>query len=539
MTSSPSGDVELRVYIEGQEVYDQSFVALSGFDSALLEWIVIPSDIVVAGHATITADDPDIFYFEQDGLNFWIHPQASHMTAFITLTVPTTAGILTKEFYLDVFPIHWRALVDFMPIGVEDGVTTIYTYDVFNRLIGVNGVGVSGNEVDAQYTYRPDGLRINKMVNGNRTTHLWDGANIVEELDNDNNIKDVYIRGIGLIKNGQNQWFLFNARGDVVALTDSTGNVVREYRYDAFGNELNPDPDDTNPWRFTGEYLDIETGTIYLRLRHFNPRIGRFTQTDPLFRTNNSASLNIYTVRQTVNLYVYTVNNPIRFIDPWGLAIGNITLNDGSVVRGTIVNGVTFMPDGSRPPVGSIVQTASGFYMRTIQGGVRVPAPTPFGTPSFAAPNSSGSASSSGNSSRVTTVDHGSFTARSSAFQVTPSTSLTHTGGVNVGASGHVGNINFSPNNTGDIDLSAGLTAASGTISGTMNRYQFRGAVGASLVSGDISGAMNVGPLNIRVTGTARIGLEYGGHIGFQDGFDVGLSAKFFAGSIRITRRNN
>ncbi|MCL2873657.1 MAG: hypothetical protein FWE29_01850, partial [Defluviitaleaceae bacterium] len=71
--TTPPEDVELRVYIDGQEVYDQSFVALSGFDPALLEWIVIPSDIVVAGHATITADDPDIFYFEQDGLNFWIH----------------------------------------------------------------------------------------------------------------------------------------------------------------------------------------------------------------------------------------------------------------------------------------------------------------------------------------------------------------------------------------------------------------------------------------------------------------------------------
>jgi len=128
----------------------------------------------------------------------------------------------------------------------------------------------------------------------------------------------VYIRGIGLIRNGQNQWFLFNARGDVVALTDSTGNVIREYRYDAFGNELDPCDYDTNPWRFTGEYFDIETGNIYLRARFFNPRTGRFTQQDPLFRANNSHGLNVYTIRQTANLYVFVMNNPTRFADPSG-----------------------------------------------------------------------------------------------------------------------------------------------------------------------------------------------------------------------------
>jgi len=115
----------------------------------------------------------------------------------------------------------------------------------------------------------------------------------------------VYIRGIGLIRNGQNQWFLFNARGDVVALTDSTGNVIREYRYDAFGNEFDLDPYDTNPWRFVGEYFDRETGMYYLRARFYNPRTGRFITEDP--------------IRDHLNWYTYCINNPIMFIDPSGL----------------------------------------------------------------------------------------------------------------------------------------------------------------------------------------------------------------------------
>ena len=43
---------------------------------------------------------------------------------------------------------------------------------------------------------------------------------------------------------GRSQWYLFNARGDVIALTDAAGHVIREYRYDAFGNEANPCPFD-------------------------------------------------------------------------------------------------------------------------------------------------------------------------------------------------------------------------------------------------------------------------------------------------------
>ena len=63
-------------------------------------------------------------------------------------------------------------------------------------------------------------------------------------------------------------------------LTNAYGNVTKDYRYDAFGVEQNPDLDDTNMWRYCGEYFDVETGTVYLRARYYDPIIGRFTQQD-------------------------------------------------------------------------------------------------------------------------------------------------------------------------------------------------------------------------------------------------------------------
>jgi len=90
--------------------------------------------------------------------------------------------------------------------------------------------GTSGGSYTIDYTYRPDGLRHSKTVDGVKTTHIWNGANIVLELDNGGNVIDRYVRGLGLIKNGQNQWFNFNAHGDVVGLTNAQGFNVKTYR---------------------------------------------------------------------------------------------------------------------------------------------------------------------------------------------------------------------------------------------------------------------------------------------------------------------
>jgi len=57
--------------------------------------------------------------------------------------------------------------------------------------------------------------------------------------------------------------------------------------------------------------------TYYLRARHFNPRTGRFTQPDPFWNIHNmTGSRNA--VLQSSNLFVYTMNNPVMWVDPSG-----------------------------------------------------------------------------------------------------------------------------------------------------------------------------------------------------------------------------
>ncbi|WP_027399036.1 RHS repeat-associated core domain-containing protein [Anaerovorax odorimutans] len=186
----------------------------------------------------------------------------------------------------------------------------LYSYDGFDRM-----TGVQNSKGRSSYTYRPDGLRLSKTVNGEKTTQVWEGQDITLELNENDEVINRYIRGIGLINSDNNGWYLFNGHGNVVQLTDSTGNVTKEYVYDAFGNEKNIYTNDTNPFRYSGEYFDAETGTVYLRARYYDPVIGRFI-TEDSYTGNSEDPLSL-------NLYTYCKNNPILYTDPSGHSIAD------------------------------------------------------------------------------------------------------------------------------------------------------------------------------------------------------------------------
>jgi RHS repeat-associated protein len=58
---------------------------------------------------------------------------------------------------------------------------------------------------------------------------------------------------------------------------------------------------------YTGRRFDNESGLYYYRARYYWPTIGRFLQTDPIGYADG------------INWYTYVGNNPLVFIDPFGL----------------------------------------------------------------------------------------------------------------------------------------------------------------------------------------------------------------------------
>ena len=121
----------------------------------------------------------------------------------------------------------------------------------------------------------------------------------------------VYAYGHTLISQGNSWYYLYNAHGDVVKYINANGAVLQSYDYDAFGEEADPSTTDANPFRYAGQYFDDETGTYYLRARYYNPGNGRFTQQDAWGYGDPADPLSL-------NLYVYCINNPVKYYDPSG-----------------------------------------------------------------------------------------------------------------------------------------------------------------------------------------------------------------------------
>jgi len=99
-------------------------------------------------------------------------------------------------------------------------------------------------------------------------------------------------------------------------ITDGNNQVVWKWgNDDPFGANL-PEEDPSglgiftyNP-RFAGQYFDKETGLHYNYFRDYDPGTGRYIQSDPIGLAAGP------------NTYAYVLGNPLRWIDPLGLANG-------------------------------------------------------------------------------------------------------------------------------------------------------------------------------------------------------------------------
>jgi len=227
----------------------------------------------------------------------------------------------------------------------------------------------------AAYVYRADGLRNSKVVNGHRTTHVWERGSIILELNGSGAVVNRFSRGVGhLIHSEHHGFYLFNVRTDVIQRVDSNGNILHTYRYDAFGNQLNGSETNTNPFRFAAEYYDWETGFIYLRARFYNPAIGRFISEDPHWDIFNMQS-GTEAILQSGNLFIFVMNNPVMFLDPSGrvaMPIKEALFNAAKWALGALGAGVGIgsLTTATPPPVTSTpIQRNTSSPPTTVIGG--------------------------------------------------------------------------------------------------------------------------------------------------------------------------
>ncbi|MFB6367738.1 RHS repeat-associated core domain-containing protein [Paenibacillus elgii] len=188
-----------------------------------------------------------------------------------------------------------------------------YRYDERNRLVQVT----TDDGKNVSYRYNGDGLLYERTENGQTVRYYYDGANVIAEGTVTNGsaaLKARYIRGNGLAARadagGNKTYYLQNGHGDVVGLTDSSGNILNQYTYDIWGNPLTIKEQVPQPFRYSGEFWDNSAHLQYLRARWYDPSAGRFMNQDT-YEGDISNPLSL-------NLYTYVHNNPLRYTDPSG-----------------------------------------------------------------------------------------------------------------------------------------------------------------------------------------------------------------------------
>lgn len=169
------------------------------------------------------------------------------------------------------------------------------------------------------YTYNEDGIRTSKTVNGVKTTFLLDGYNVIEQTDGTTTLHFFYDSNgevIGFRYNENDYFYVKNAMGDIIAITDSNKNIVAEYRYDPWGDILSISGDtvigELNPFRYRSYYYDNDIQMYYLQSRYYDAEVGRFINCDDV------NYIGITELELSYNPFAYCENNPSNYMDNSG-----------------------------------------------------------------------------------------------------------------------------------------------------------------------------------------------------------------------------
>ena len=183
----------------------------------------------------------------------------------------------------------------------SDGTNT-YTWNARNQLVSISG-GVAAN-----FQYDAFGRRVSKTIGGT-TQYVYDGVNPVQEISGTTASPNLLTGGVDeyfqRTDSASARNYLTDALGSTLGLADSTGAIQTSYTYEPFGNTSVSGASTTNSFAFTGRELDAPNLYFY-RARYYSPQSQRFISEDPLMLVGGT------------NLYAYTNNDAITFIDPFG-----------------------------------------------------------------------------------------------------------------------------------------------------------------------------------------------------------------------------
>jgi RHS repeat-associated protein len=227
----------------------------------------------------------------------------------------------------------------------------VFAYDAENQLINVYATnlwqvgflydGLNRRRIERDYIWTNSA-----WLKTNETHFLYDGMQVVQERDANNNPVVTYTRGLdlsmslsgaggigGLLArtdaNGST-FYHSDGNGNITALIDGNQDMAARYEYDGFGRLINKQGSmaDANRYRFSSQEFFANPNIYGYKSRFYDPTPGRWLNRDPIGELDG------------VNLYRFVGNNPVSRVDPYGLSWqGNIMIGSWTAA-GTIIGGL-------------------------------------------------------------------------------------------------------------------------------------------------------------------------------------------------------
>jgi len=246
------------------------------------------------------------FSFTQDELTHYDH---NSLNQLIRTTAPEKmftyddAGNMTKGY-------------------TPDGYEFTATYDGENRLSSIEYTDSGSTVHKAEYIYSGYGFlaQIKKYENSTPVGDIRivrSGYLAIQERDASNQVVRKYTWGknmgggigglLSMNQSGSLYAYLYDGRGNVNALLNTSQQVAASYRYDSFGNLMAKTGTLDQPFGFSTKRYDAGTGLSYYGYRFYNPSIGKWLTRDPIGEAGG------------INLYGFVLNDPVNAVDPLGL----------------------------------------------------------------------------------------------------------------------------------------------------------------------------------------------------------------------------
>ncbi len=228
--------------------------------------------------------------------------------------------------------------IDYNLLNLPKKITFNQTYEVRNVITGLYDT----NNITTQYTYRADGVKLKKLYTYGIAKNSLEVFKTTEYLDGFQYefegafVLDSVLKFVPTSEgyyNFENNKYIYsytdhlgNVRLSYAKGTNGSAEALEENSYYPFGlKQQTPAIGVSNPaykYQYNGKELQEETGWNDYGARMYMADIGRWGVIDPLAETSRRYSP-----------YTYAFNNPMRFIDPDGMA-GRDTFDAGTEYTG-------------------------------------------------------------------------------------------------------------------------------------------------------------------------------------------------------------